>query len=76
MPGVLTALCGVVLLVWVRWYLPRQMQRIRQKVVDRGGSPEALDKQMESRLWLFLVRASPPFGIFAIAAGLGLLLTE
>jgi hypothetical protein len=76
MPGILTAVCGVVVLLWVRWYLPREMQRIRQSVVDRGGSPERLDKRLESRLWLTMVKASLPLGIFGVVAGVVLFVTE
>jgi hypothetical protein len=76
MPGILTAICGIAVLLWVRWYLPREMQRIRQKVIDSGGSPERLDERLESRLWLFMVKASLPFGIFAIVAGAVLFVWE
>jgi uncharacterized membrane protein len=76
MAGIYTAFCGVVMIVWVWWYLPRKMQQIRQKVVERGRSPKRLDAQMESRLWRILASGSLPFGIFAIVAGLALFITE
>ena len=76
MAGIYTAACGVACLLGVRWYIPREMRRARQKILDRGGSTARLDEQMSSKLWRGLIRASLPFGIFAILAGVVLFVTE
>jgi hypothetical protein len=76
MGGIYPALAGVLCLVGVRWFAPREMRRIRQQIIDRGGSPARLDAQMESRLWRFLLRASLPIGVFAIVVGIVLVVIE
>jgi hypothetical protein len=76
MGGIYTAVCGAACLIAVRWYIPREMSKIRAKLVERGGSPARLDARMQSKLWRSLIKFSLPFGIFAILAGVVLFLTE
>jgi hypothetical protein len=75
MSGVFLIACGVVVLGWTQWYVPRAMDRVRQRVVDRGGDPAALDARLTSRTWRRLMIASWAVGAVAILGGVLFLIT-
>lgn len=69
MSGVLNIVLGVLVLMWGQWYMPRAMQRIRQKIVDRGRDPAKFDAMLTSRRWPRLLTAVTVCGAALVIVG-------
>lgn len=65
----LTVGVGIVLILWARWYMPREFGRIRNGLDRRGRSPERFDTLLRSRRYHLLVVVMGLAGMLAVVAG-------
>jgi hypothetical protein len=71
--AVIAVVTGAVALGWARWYWPRTMRRVRQRLEQRGASTERFDAKMTSRLHCGVMVTATIAGIVLLITGVMML---
>jgi hypothetical protein len=74
MYGYALIVLGVVAILWAQWYWPRQMLRIRQRLVQREKSTNRFDATLTSRAYSVIVAGMAAVGVIGIVVGVELVL--
>jgi hypothetical protein len=66
----LTVVCGVAILLAGGWFVPLQMKRIHNRLVERGKDPAPFDARVEGATFRAARALAVAAGVIAIAVGL------
>ena len=67
---IVTVLCGIAILLGGAWFVPREMKRIRRRLVDRGKDPTPLDAMVGGAPFRAVTALVTIVGVIAVGVGL------
>jgi hypothetical protein len=70
MTSLLWIVAGVVCVGWSRWYMPRELVRIRARIAERGGSTDRIDGILGSSAFRFFMAWVGAAGVVLVIFGL------
>ena len=69
MGPLLVILLGVLCVAWSRWFMPREMARVRRRMAERGRSTTRLDAILEGSVYRFCMAWVGAAGAVAVLFG-------
>ena len=69
MASLLIVVLGVLCVAWSRWFMPREMTRLRTRKAHRGESTARLDAMLESSVYRFCMAWIGAAGVVAVIFG-------
>ena len=69
MASLLIVVFGVLCVVWSRWFMPREMARLRARKAQRGESTARLDATLAGSAYRFCMAWVGAAGVVAVVFG-------